>query len=185
MPTKLRFLEQIFSKLSERSSPLSQAEIEELIKSLTEAREELASHELFDDAFYRRNRLFSSEQIDILLLCWRPSQRTPIHDHLGSVCGFHVLRGEATEVAFTRSGLGPLVPSETKVIRAGETAISVDTDAHLVGNFAANNTDLVTLHCYSPPLSSMRVFDQNETFFAHYEHLTDYAAQSSSFWVKP
>jgi cysteine dioxygenase len=185
MANQNRSLEQIFAKLSERSSPLSQVEIEELIRSLTQAREELASYELFDDAFYRRNRLFSSEQIDILLLCWKPSQRTPIHDHSGSVCGFHVLRGEATEVAFTHSGLGPLVPSETKIIRAGETAISVDTDAHLVGNFAANNTDLVTLHCYSPPLSSMRVFDQSETFFNDYGQLTDYAAQSSSFWIRP
>jgi cysteine dioxygenase len=95
----------------------------------------------------------------------------------------YVIRGEATEIGFKPSGVGLLIPDESKRLRSGEITISVDSDAHLVGNFASPAEELVTLHCYSPPLTRMQVFNESETFFADYPSITANAATSGFYNV--
>jgi cysteine dioxygenase len=170
-----------FDSLLCLSNPLSVDELCTLLHTLSAHRDELEQFSRFDEKCYRRNRIFRNDALDVLLLCWRPSQRTPIHDHTGSTCGVYVVQGEATEIGFNPSGVGLLVPTGSKQLRAGDITVSVDSDAHLVGNFAAPAQDLITLHCYSPPLSSMRVFDQHETFFANYGPITESATSTGCY----
>jgi len=178
LPEKLRCH---FDPLRSRANPLSTEELCNLLKVLSIHRDELAQFAHFEETHYCRNRIFRNDALDVLLLCWRPTQRTPIHDHTGSTCGVYVVQGEATEIGFNPSGVGLLVPTDCKRLYAGDITVSVDSDAHLVGNFAAPQQDLITLHCYSPPLSSMRVFEQHETFFANYGPITE-RATSSGFY---
>jgi cysteine dioxygenase len=175
---------QICASLSNLSSPLSQAEIRSLLDSVAAHAEELRSFERFDDSSYCRNRIFRNEFVDLLLLCWKPSQRTPIHDHAGSICGVYVMRGEAIEIGFAPSGVGLLVPKESRELAAGDVTVSEDSDAHLVANFAAPAQDLVTLHCYSPPLTSMRIFNEKDTFFADYPSITACASGSGCYHIQ-
>lgn len=174
---------QICTSLESLSAPLSRDEIERLLHAVSGQREDLSAFERFEESSYCRNRIFRNAFVDLLLLCWKSTQRTPIHDHSGSTCGVYVIRGEAIEIAFTPSGLGLLVPSDSRQLSQGDITISTDSDAHLVGNFAAPAQELVTLHCYSPPLTSMRVFEEKDTFFADYRSIAACASQSGCYHI--
>ncbi len=170
--------------LHDLTRPLSESEVRELLSSLSQSTKELAAFERFDAESYCRNRIFSNSFVDILLLCWRPGQRTPIHDHAGSTCGVYVMRGEAIEIGFAPSGMGPLIPSGSHAVSSGEVTVSSDNDIHLVANYSSSGEDLVTVHCYSPPLRSMRVFGEGETFFSGYSEATERATRSGCYHVE-
>ena len=46
--------------------------------------DELRPHVGFKEGAYARHRVYLCEHAELLVLCWRPGQRTPIHDHNGS-----------------------------------------------------------------------------------------------------
>lgn len=140
------------------------------------------SLERFHPEVYQRNRIFRSEFIDLLLLCWRPGQRTPIHDHTGSTCGVQVLRGKGLEVNFTTSPVHLLVPNQCHELHAGSSTFCQDDDVHMLGNYSTHE-DLVTLHCYSPPLSNMKIYSQSESFLAGYDALTEKSLQSGCYEI--
>ncbi len=106
----------------------------------------------FGQDTYQRNLMHSGPAYQALILCWRSSQRSPIHDHRGSTCGLRVLLGTATETLFKRSELGLVYPTGTRELCAGQVCGSYDSDIHQVSNLQAADQDLVTLHVYSPPL---------------------------------
>lgn len=176
-----RAVEQLIKPLKELRRPLSKIEIEQLLCKLLQQIDDLSIFQQFNDLHYSRNRVFQSEFLDVLVLCWKPNQKTPIHDHTGSTCGVAVLNGEATEVVFKPSGTGLLLPGETKSLRPGEITVSIDSDAHLVGNFRAPEENLVTLHCYSPPLAKMKIFGEQDTFFSNYASLASDAIRSGFY----
>jgi len=178
-------IEEVCSTISKFGSALSVEQIHSLLQTLPPHAQELASFERFDDISYCRNRIFRNDLVDLLLLCWKPGQRTPIHDHSGSACGVYIVRGEAIEIGFSPSGVGLLIPTICNRLQQGEITISVDSDAHMVANFAPQEKDLVTLHCYSPPLDSMRIFSEHETFLHDYGTVTLSASTSGYYHVEP
>lgn len=177
-------IKEICTSLNEYNYALSAEEISALLQTISPHATELASFERFDDSSYCRNRIFRNDLVDLLLLCWKHGQRTPIHDHSGSTCGVYIVRGEATEIGFSSSGVGLLVPTVCSRLQRGDITVSVDSDAHMVANFAPRKQDLVTLHCYSPPLDSMRVFSEQETFLHDYQAITVAAATSGYYHIE-
>ena len=177
-------LEALFEKLGNYTAVLSEEQVREALLLLTSFKDSICGFEQFDPVTYRRNRLFRSEFLDILLLCWRPGQRSPIHDHAGSICGVSVLRGESTEIKFTSSGLGMLIPNGSEVNRPGGLMVSSDTDIHVMGNFSGTGEDLVTLHCYSPPLGKMKLYEPEDTFMADYSTVVQNSKQSGCFDIR-
>jgi len=162
-------------------APLSDLETRETLELLSPHWESLFEHVRFDETTYCRNRLYRSEFVDLLLLCWRPGQRTPLHDHAGSRCGVKLLQGEATEIFFSKAGNGTLIPAGSKTLSAGSITVSRDSDIHMLANLSASKDDLVTLHCYSPPLEQMQVYSQAETFLSDYDTILDSAATSGCY----
>jgi predicted metal-dependent enzyme (double-stranded beta helix superfamily) len=172
---------QILQDIQSLTATLDELATTKLLTELAKHPELFADHQIFDDTGYRRNRVIRTELVDLLVLCWKPGQRTPIHDHTGSVCGVCILRGEGTEVTFTRSGVDLLMPCKSQIFTAGEITTSRDADIHLMGNFASSNTDLVTLHCYSPPLQEMKLYEVSKTFLANDQEITWHATKTSCY----
>src|SRR3981081_624493 len=56
-------------------------------------KEELRPYLGFKEGNYWRHRVCRNEFVEMLVLCWRPGQRTPIHDHNGSHGGVKVCEG--------------------------------------------------------------------------------------------
>lgn len=137
------------------------ADLGQLVRLLEESRltlDDVREHLRFDDDCYRRNLVAESPWYNVLVLCWKAGQRSPIHDHAHSVCAFKVLTGVCTETAFGFDADGRPVKGRTRDFLTGEIVASHDSETHQVSNLQPEGTGLVTLHIYSPPLKTMRVF---------------------------
>jgi cysteine dioxygenase len=112
----------------------------------------------FDVDRYQRNLMFSGPSFQVLVLCWRNGQRSPIHDHVGSNCAVKVIRGIATETVFAQAQNGMIYATGSRTLGEGATCASADQDIHQISNLQADAADLITLHIYSPPLLAMNAY---------------------------
>ena len=120
--------------------------------------DDLADWVRFDDGGYARNLIYLGEGFEILAICWRSGQRSPIHAHAVSTCGVRVLAGIATETTFNVSPCGQVVAVSSRDLPAPEATASQDHDTHQISNLQPAGQNLITLHVYSPPLRSMEMF---------------------------
>ena len=60
----------------------------------------------FESTNYQRNLVALGPWYEVLVICWRSGQRSPIHNHAQSTCGLKVLSGVCTETYFTHSPCG-------------------------------------------------------------------------------
>ena len=133
----------------------------ELLKGIKVSRADVAPACNFGEAGYRRNRIAGSEHYELLALCWRSGDRTPIHDHQGVSCAFKVVEGKGTEIRFTATDSGLICPVATIPLEPGYVCSADDADIHEVANFQAKGHDLITLHIYSPPIRKMNTYEFN------------------------
>lgn len=137
------------------------APLDELIELLAQAEidpDELAPHVRFSSRGYTRNLVRSGPWYDLLVLCWKNGQRSPIHDHFGSSCAVRVLRGVLTETAFAFAPHGRVKAVGSRDLAAGTICGGQDLDVHQVSNLQDGDAELVTIHIYSPPLRRMGTY---------------------------
>ena len=137
------------------------ADLEVLKTMLTESQltvDDVRDFLHYEDDCYCRNLVAESPWFNMLVLCWKSGQRSPIHDHAESVCAFKVLTGVCSETAYGFSPCGQVFPLATRDFHAGEIIASHDSDTHQVSNLQPEGTCLVTLHIYSPPLKTMKIY---------------------------
>lgn len=141
----------------------TRADVMELRNQIVSAKacvDDFAPFLRFDSRSYTRNLIVEGLMYHVLVLCWRSGQRSPIHNHAHSVCGFCILMGTATETIFERSPSGLTKPTTSRNCRRGDVCVSRDADIHQVANLQPRGHDLVTLHVYSPPLLHMDTFSE-------------------------
>lgn len=139
----------------------AQAPIETLdaeLRSLDVTPDDVAEFAQFSERNYVRNLMRDGAWYHLLVLCWRSGQRSPIHNHAGSTCGFRILTGVATETIFQTTPSSQVVASSSHDWYAGDICVAQDRDIHQVSNLQAPGTDLMTLHIYSPPLLRMDTY---------------------------
>ncbi len=142
------------------------AELAGLMQELEELEidcDSLADHLRISERGYARNLVRAGPWYNLLVLCWRNGQRSPIHDHFGSTCGVRVLRGTMTETRFEFAPNGHVKATGSCDYDPGEVVGGQDYHLHQVSNLQAGNADLVTLHVYSPPLVKMGTYTLTDT----------------------
>lgn len=110
---------------------------------------------------YARNLVCRTPRFDMLVLCWRPTHVTTIHDHCGSLNVTRCYRGTLTNRNFEvfdrpapdrahirMVGEDRMVPGQSSMIDAA--------GIHQLAN--TSNEDLVTIHVYAPPLKELTVY---------------------------
>jgi cysteine dioxygenase len=132
--------------------------IEDWLRHLSPSPEELRPYLQFKQDTYSRNLIQRRATYEVLLLCWRPGQHSPIHDHAGSQCALIVLAGKGTEVRFEREQRGRLQAVSYQPLPTGTVTASVADDLHVLGNWTNPPRNLVSLHVYSPPLDGMKTY---------------------------
>ena len=155
VPPKLQPLVHYLDGLTQRAS------IERLQQLLAESQatiDDVRDFVRFEPGHYQRNLVALGPWYEILVICWRSGQRSPIHNHAQSTCGLKVLRGVCSETLFAHSPCGQVVALSTGEKYAGAVCASEDDDTHQVSNLQEKGNDLVTLHIYSPPLRAMKKF---------------------------
>ncbi len=108
-----------------------------------------------DDRWYVR--LERSEGHEVWLLTWLPGQQTGFHDHGESAGAFAVASGCLTEEA---AATGQAAAAGRKV----RTGAVRSFGSHYVHNVRNDLTErAVSIHAYSPPLTSMRRYDLTDS----------------------
>lgn len=151
-----------------------QADLDRLRTILTDPRvrddlllRDLVCYSQFCEKDYARNLVSETRWHQMYVMCWRPGQRSSVHDHKGSACAFRVLTGECTEVRFDLRQDGLARPVLRQTFPTGSVCASADDDVHLIANLS-DHEDLVTLHCYSPALIEWNSYDVDEDALAPY-----------------
>jgi cysteine dioxygenase len=142
------------------------APLPQLVAELADLRvdcDELREHVRFSEQQYARNLVREGPWYQLLVLCWKNGQRSPIHDHAGSTCGVRVLRGVLTETAFAFAPNGHVKAISSRDLAEGQVCGTQDDDLHQISNLQAGEADLVTLHVYTPPLVWMCTYSMYDT----------------------
>lgn len=134
------------------------AEVDEWMSRVSITDEELRPHVGFKEGTYARHRVTLCDFAELLVLCWRPGQRTPIHDHDGSFGAVRVLRGVMWETIFEMDGDRGLGYKSAREWTPGYVTGADVPDIHQLGNPDVSGQDLVTIHLYAPPLKSLNVY---------------------------
>jgi cysteine dioxygenase len=151
-------LRPLLDYLDHLGRPADLVTLRRLLEDLRVTRADLEAVCLFQTDRYQRNLVRRTDWYELVCLCWMSGQRTPIHDHKGSSCAFLVVDGIATETRFEPTASGLICPTWTKQHEPGYVCASAEADIHQVANTAPPGAEMVTLHCYTPPLRHFNVY---------------------------
>jgi cysteine dioxygenase len=151
-------LETLFGYLDGLQERAPLAQLTSVLADIDIGWEDVADFIRFSDRGYMRNLVQGGPWYNVLVLCWKNGQRSPIHDHKGSSCGVRVLRGTLTETLFEFAPNGHVKATFSRDAFPGSVVGSEDADMHQVSNLQEGDADLVTLHVYSPPLMWMGTY---------------------------
>ena len=90
-------LSDFFQHLNECGNKIPLEKLRQAMNELELSAEDVAEYLQFGNGRYRRNLVHRTGGYEVLLLCFEPGQRTPIHDHCGSACGVKVVQGTGVE----------------------------------------------------------------------------------------
>jgi len=108
----------------------------------------------FFEKQYSRNLVFKTENVEIVLMCWLPGQGTIKHGHGQSDAITFIIDGEMSCVTYNKDN-----SKTSTILSKGDIELIPVGVEHEVRN--NSNSNLVTLHVYSPPLS---MEEENLTF---------------------
>ena len=78
-------------KLSKENFP--NHKVYDLLENYTLPQNEIQDYILFDNDKYTRHLIHKDDDFEILIMCWRPGHKAPIHGHEGEKCFMRVERG--------------------------------------------------------------------------------------------
>jgi cysteine dioxygenase len=120
--------------------------------------EELKPFLGFKEGNYWRHRVCRNDFVEMLVLCWHPGHRTPIHDHNGSHGAVKICEGVLWETTFSFDSVKGLKYKAAREYQPGAVTGSDTPDIHQLGNSDVSGQDLVTVHVYAPPLGVLKTY---------------------------
>jgi cysteine dioxygenase len=142
--------------------------------------EALAPYVHWNEGFYTRNLIYRDELFEVLILCWRPGQKTPVHSHNGQLGWMTTVQGEMAihEYRYVRCsspenqnvvGMDCLAGGRNVELQHLRSASSTNDGnvatvdkmqtIHQIENTETAKSGSVTLHVYSKPIDSCVAFD--------------------------
>jgi cysteine dioxygenase len=151
-----------FSELVERlngqTSPPSLEQLNSWISNVEISPLDLEPYIGFKEGNYWRHRVCRNQAVEMLVICWRPGQKTPIHDHNGSHGVVRVHEGLMWETIFAYDSEKGLCYDTGRECPAGTVTGAEVPDIHQLGNPEVSGQDLITVHIYSPPLGVLKTY---------------------------
>jgi hypothetical protein len=132
---------------------LSPAQLAAQVRRLTATPAEWVTRVRLDAEGRWYERMRAGDGWEVWLISWLPGQSTGFHDHGSSAGAFGVVWG-ALDECVPREGSGTLVSR----LGSGEVRAFGPNYVHDVRN-RADSSVAVSVHAYSPPLSSMTRYD--------------------------
>ena len=151
-------LTSLVAALESTASDPSLSQIYEWLEKSDISSGEMEPYTAFKEGNYFRHRVFRNKHVEMLVLCWRPGQRTPIHDHNGSHGGVKVWQGVLWETTFQFDATRGLEYKAARDLATGSVTGSDVPDIHQLGNPDVSGQDLITVHIYAPPLGVLHTY---------------------------
>jgi cysteine dioxygenase len=157
----------IIEELKMTAKDLRLPDLRKLVTSLTVDHAEVAPYIQFTENHYARNLVFKNPHFEVLVLCWRPGQRSPIHDHGSSICTVYTVDGVMSADNYRKSAGGHIRADYSEDFKPGSVLSIQTSEIHQVSNLQ-DSADLVSLHFYLSPLENNFVYSVMQPTFEAY-----------------
>jgi predicted metal-dependent enzyme (double-stranded beta helix superfamily) len=131
--------------------PLTPGQLAAEVQRLTSSPAEWVARVRLDPEGRWYERIHMTDDFEVWLISWLPGQSTGFHDHGVSAGAFGVVWGELEESVATRRGAKPRPATR---VASGDVRSFGPHYVHDVQNSETGSV-AVSVHAYSPPLSSM------------------------------
>jgi cysteine dioxygenase len=111
----------------------------------------------YDDTKYTRHLIYKNELFELLIMCWKPGQKAPVHGHEGEKCFMRVEEGSLQFTNYTLESTSPLIMREINSTRGDSGFLDGPADLHSVENNFSDNA--ITFHVYAKPYGECDVYD--------------------------
>jgi cysteine dioxygenase len=155
--TRLSF-SSLIDTLTAQTDPPSLKQLYSWLENTSIASDELGPYLGFKERTYWRHLVCRNEAVEMLVLCWKPGQRTVIHDHNGSQGAVLVQSGVLWETMFNFDEQKGLRYKSVSEHHSGAVTGADVPDIHQLGNPDVSEQNLVTVHVYSPPLGVLHTY---------------------------
>jgi cysteine dioxygenase len=149
---------ELVDKLESQNEPPSIENITSWLSNVQITQSDLEPYLGFKEGNYWRHRVCRNAAVEMLIICWRPGQRTPIHDHNGSHGVVRVQQGLLWETIFTYDDERGLRYQSGRECPTGEVTGAEVPDIHQLGNPDVSGQELITVHVYAPPLGVLKTY---------------------------
>jgi len=149
---------ELIEKLNEQTNPPTLEAITSWLSTVEISQLELEPYLGFKEGNYWRHRVCRNDAVEMLVICWRPGQKTPIHDHNGSHGVVRVQQGLMQETIFDYDEAQGLCHSSGRECPQSTITGAAVPDIHQLGNPDVSGCDLITIHVYAPPLGVLKTY---------------------------
>jgi cysteine dioxygenase len=140
-------------ELKHAAKEMQLPDLRRFISRLKPEPSELEPYIHFTDERYARNLVYKCEDFECLVLCWRPGQRSPIHDHANSICTVYAAKGVLSADNYRKLSNGHIRADYSEDFKPGSVLSIQTTEIHQVSNLQ-DSADLISVHFYLGPLEN-------------------------------
>lgn len=144
--------------LKNQTNPPALEEITSWLSTVEISQLDLQPYIGFKEGNYLRHPVCRNKAVELLVICWRPGQKTPIHDHNGSHGVVLVQQGLMQETIFRFDEEQVLCHDTGRECSQGTVTGAGVPDIHQLGNPEVSGRDLITVHVYAPPLGVLKTY---------------------------
>jgi cysteine dioxygenase len=160
-------LAETIEELKQTAKGLSLPDLRKTILKLKPDVSEIEPYIQFTENHYARNLVYKNQDFEVLVLCWRPGQRSPIHDHGSSICTVYTVQGMLSADNYRKTTGGHIRADYSEDFKPGSVLSIQTTEIHQVSNLQVSS-DLVSLHFYLSPLENNFVYSVMQPTFEAY-----------------
>jgi cysteine dioxygenase len=154
--------------------------IRDYMQAMQLSASELAPYAFFREDFYTRNLVYRDQLFEMMVICWKPGQKTPIHTHNGQLGWMSIAQGEVAVHNYKYMtcdcperqnvvGLDCLGGAHQIELDKLNTDVCTDQTAiytvdklqsiHQIENTDKSQHGVISVHVYSLPFDSCISFD--------------------------
>jgi len=148
-------------ELKHKANELRLPDLRRLISNLKPEPSEIEPFLHFTDNRYARNLVYKTPYFECLVLCWKPGQRSPIHDHGSSICAVYTVDGILSADNYKKLANGHIRADYSEDFKVGSVLGIQTSEIHQVSNLQDSN-DLVSVHFYLAPLENSYQYSVTE-----------------------
>ena len=149
---------ELIETLGRQTAPPALEEIHSWLSAVEISQLDLQPYLGFKEGNYWRHRVCRNDAVEMLIICWRPGQKTPIHDHNGSHGVVRVHQGLMWETTFSFDEQQGLSYQTGRECAEGTITGAEVPDIHQLGNPEVSGRDMITVHVYAPPLGVLKTY---------------------------